>query len=265
MGKKLLIKRPAGSGYQRVFGLGEYEMKLTEYGILSLGSGESYKGETGEMELALVLLGGKFRIYGEGFDFTVDNGRADVFSGKSHTVYLPRRRAYKVEARAALELALCFSPAERDSAKPSLITPEMTRELRIGRDNFSREATVMIDEKFDSCHFYIGEGMVPSGNWSGYPPHRHDYDNLPDEIDMEETYFYRFDPAQGFGIQKVYTGDGEIDETYTIKTDDTVAIARGYHPLVAAPGYRMYYLWMMCGPVNRNLISSKDPEHAWVK
>ena len=101
----------------------------------------------------------------------------------------------------------------------------------------------MLDETFDSEHFYIGEGMIPSGNWSGYPPHRHDFDDLPGEIDMEETYFYRFDPPQGFGIQKVYQPDGSIDETYTVKNNDTVAIAEGYHPLCGAPGYQMYYLW----------------------
>jgi 5-deoxy-glucuronate isomerase len=139
------------------------------------------------------------------------------------------------------------------------------KELSIGRDNFKRAATVILDEKFDSEHFYIGEGMIPSGNWSGYPPHRHDFDDLPGEIDMEETYFYRFDPPQGFGIQKVYQPDGSIDETYTVKNNDTVAIAEGYHPLCGAPGYEMYYLWTMTGAVNRGLISAKDPAHDWVK
>ena len=89
--------------------------------------------------------------------------------------------------------------------------------------------------------------------------------NPPEEIDMEETYFYRFNPPQGFGIQKVYTSDGRIDETYTVRNNDTVAIAEGYHPLCGAPGYEMYYLWTMAGRVNRGLISAKDPQHGWVK
>lgn len=127
----------------------------------------------------------------------------------------------------------------------------MTRSFELGRDNFTRRATVILDEKFDSEHFYIGEGMIPSGNWSGYPPHRHDVDNPPEEIDMEETYFYLFNPPQGFGIQKIYTPDGRIDETYTVRNYDTVAIAEGYHPLCGAPGYDMYYLWTMCGQNNR--------------
>ena len=188
-----------------------------------------------------------------------------MFDGKPHTVYLPRHTAYTVTALTDMDFALNESPATRDTANPTVITPEMTRTITIGRDNFFRYATIILDEKFDSEHFYIGEGLIPSGNWSGYPPHRHDIDNPPEEIDMEEPYFYRFDPEQGFGIQKVYQPDGSINETYTVKNNDTVAIAEGYHPLCGAPGYQMYYLWTMTGAVNRGLISGKDPIHAWVK
>lgn len=261
----LKISTAVKNGINPVFELGEYDMKLTRFAILRLAQGESYSCDSGEFEVALVLLGGTCAVSGENFEFPEVGGRKDVFSGKPHTVYLPRRTRYTITAHSALDIAVNESPATRDTARPCVITPEMTRTISIGRDNFTRAATIMIDETFDSEHFYIGEGMIPSGNWSGYPPHRHDFDNLPEEIDMEETYFYRFNPPQGFGIQKVYTPDGRIDETYTVKNDDTVAIAEGYHPLCGAPGYEMYYLWTMCGPVNRGLISSKDPEHAWVK
>ena len=265
MSKNLLIHLAPRSGYNPVFELGEYDMKLTRFGILKLEPGETFEANTGDMEVALVLLGGKCKVEGKDFAFAEVGARKNPFDGKPHTVYLPRRTAYKVTALTALEIAVNESPAARDTARPTVITPEMTRTITIGRDNFLRYATIMIDEKFDSEHFYIGEGMIPSGNWSGYPPHRHDFDNLPEEIDMEETYFYRFDPPQGFGIQKVYQPDGSIDETYTVKNNDTVAIARGYHPLCGAPGYQMYYLWTMCGKVNRGLISSMDPAHAWAK
>ena len=222
-------------------------------------------GNTGDYEAALVLLGGKCAVSGDGFAFAEVGERADVFSGKPHTVYLPRHTVYTVKALTALAIAVNESPATRDTAKPTVIAPEQCRVMTLGRDNFTRIATVMLDETFDSEHFYIGEGLIPSGNWSGYPPHRHEFDNPPAEIAMEETYYYRFQPEQGFGIQKVYTPDGTIDETYTVKNHDTVAIARGYHPLCGAPGYQMYYLWTMAGKVNRGLISSKDPKHAWVK
>jgi len=261
---RLLIHLQPGAGYNNVFENGSYGMKLTRFGILQLAAGTGWSSNTGENEVALVLLGGRCEVHGRNFCFSQVGGRRNVFDGKPYTVYLPRHTAYEVIALTDLDIAVNESPASRDTAKPTVITPEMTRVITIGRDNFTRQATIILDETFDSEHFYIGEGMIPSGNWSGYPPHRHDVDNVPDEIDMEETYFYRFDPPQGFGIQKVYLPDGSIDETYTVKNNDTVAIARGYHPLCGAPGYRMYYLWTMTGMVNRGLISAKDPEHKWV-
>ena len=227
----LLIHLAPKQGYNNVFEPGQYDMKLTRFGLVQLKAGTSWSADTGDFEAALVLLGGKCAVKGEGFAFSEVGGRKNVFDGKPHTVYIPRRTAYTVTALTDLDLALNESPATRDTARPTVITPEMTRTITIGRDNFMRYATIMLDEKFDSEHFYIGEGLIPSGNWSGYPPHRHDVDNPPEEIDMEETYFYRFDPAQGFGIQKVYQPDGSIDETYTVKNNDTVAIAKGYHPL----------------------------------
>ncbi len=264
MAEFLFHLRPQ-DGYNNVFDYGAAGMTLTRFGVLQLKQGMSYAGSTWENEVALVLLGGKCSVKGKDFDFREVGLRKNVFDGPPHTVYLPRRTAYTVTGITDVDIAVNEAPASRDTAKPSVITPEMCQIMTLGRDNFTRQATVMISEKFDSEHFYIGEGMIPSGNWSGYPPHRHDFDDLPNEVDMEETYFYRFDPAQGFGIQKVYLPDGSIDETYTVKNNDTVAIARGYHPLCGAPGYQMYYLWTMCGKVNRGLISSKDPAHSWVK
>lgn len=261
--KKLINLTPRG-GYNKIFGVGEYGMKLTGFGLIKLEPSETYQGDTGSNEVALVLLGGKCSVEGDNFKFAEVGGRANVFDGKPHTVYLPRKTRYVIRALTPLEIAVNESPADRDTSPPTVIGPEKTRSFGLGKDNFTRTATVMLDDKFDSCHFYIGEGMIPSGNWSGYPPHRHDVDNPPEEIDMEETYFYLFNPPQGFGIQRVYTPDGAINQTYAVKNYDTVAIPEGYHPLCGAPGYAMYYLWTMCGKNNRGLISSMDPAHKWV-
>ena len=203
----LLIHLSPKQGYNNVFEIGQYDMKLTRFGIVQLQAGTSWSANTGDFEAALVILGGKCSVSGKEFAFDEVGGRKNVFDGKPFTVYIPRRTDYTVTALTDMDFALNESPATRDTAKPTVITPDMTRTITIGRDNFMRYATIMLDEKFDSEHFYIGEGLIPSGNWSGYPPHRHDFDNLPEEIDMEETYFYRFDPAQGFGIQKVYQPD----------------------------------------------------------
>ncbi len=252
-------------GYNKVFDVGELGMKLTRFGLLKLAKGTTYEGDTDETEVALVLMGGNFSASGDGWAFEVANGRASPFTGKPHCLYLPRRTKYSIAALSDVELACNASPATRDTARPTLIKPEDTRHIALGRDNWTRTSEIILDEKFDSEHFYIGEGMIPSGNWSGYPSHRHDVNNPPAELDMEETYFYLFDPPQGFGFQSVYKPDGSLNEAYRVQNYDTVAIAEGYHPLVGAPGYQMYYLWTMAGSQGRGLVSSMDPAHAWVK
>ena len=268
-------------GYNKIFDVGEYKMKLTKFGLLKLAKGTTYEGDTAETEVALVLIGGNFAAKGDGWEFSVTDGRKSPFTGKPHCLYLPRRTKYVITALSDVELAYNGSPVTRDTAKPTLIRPEDTRHIALGKDNWTRTSEIILDEKFDSEHFYIGEGMIPSGNWSGYPSHRHDVNNPPNELDMEETYFYLFDkvgagagePNEGFGFQSVYTPAGvaakkfgeRLNEAYRVENYDTVAIAEGYHPLAGAPGYNMYYLWTMAGDQGRGLISSMDPAHAWVK
>jgi len=268
------------NGYNKIFDIGEYAMQLTNFGLIKLAKGTSYEGDTAETEVALVLIGGNFAAKGDGFSFEVTDGRKSPFTGKPHCLYLPRHTKYVVTGLSDVELAFQSAPVTRDTAKPTLIRPADTHHLDIGRDNFFRTSEVILDETFDSENFYIGEGMIPNGNWSGYPSHRHDVNNPPAELDMEETYLYLFDkagekagePNQGFGFQAVYTPEGvvakkfgeRLNEGYRVSSYDTVAIAEGYHPLVGAPGYNMYYLWTMAGKQGRGLKSSMDPAHTWV-
>ena len=267
-------------GYNKIFDAGEYKMTLTTFGLIKLAKGTTYEGDTAESEVALVLIGGNFAAKGEGWSFEVTDGRKSPFTGKPHLLYLPRRTKYVLTALSDVELAYNGAPVTRDTAKPTLVRPEQTKHLDIGKGNFFRTSEVMLDETFDSENFYIGEGMIPNGNWSGYPSHRHDVNNPPAELDMEETYFYLFDkvgeqagePNEGFGFQAVYTPEGvvakkfgeRLNEGYRVSSYDTVAIAEGYHPLVGAPGYNMYYLWTMAGSQGRGLKSSMDPAHTWV-
>lgn len=268
-------------GYNKIFNIGEYQMSLTNFGLIKLAMGTTYEGDSAETEVALVLIGGNFAARGAGWSFEVTDGRRSPFAGKPHCLYLPRHTKYTITALTDVELAFQSSPVSRDTARPTLITPDMTRHISLGKDNWTRTSEIILDEKFDSEHFYIGEGMIPSGNWSGYPSHCHDHDNPPSELDMEETYFYLFDkvgaeagkPNAGFGFQSVYTPEDvvapkfgvRLNEAYRVSSYDTVAIAEGYHPLVGAPGYNMYYLWTMAGDKGRGLISAMDPAHAWVK
>jgi 5-deoxy-glucuronate isomerase len=108
----------------------------------------------------------------------------------------------------------------------------------------------------------VCEVVTPPGHWSSYPPHKHDRDALPEESFLEETYYHRISPAQGFGLQRVYTGDLSLDETMAVRDRDVVLVPRGYHTVSAPPGYSVYYLNVMAGPVRRWAISN-DPDHEW--
>jgi len=162
-----------------------------------------------------------------------------------------------------VEIAWTASPSTLKTAA-YVITPEQVKEAHIGKENYQRDAVLMLTEAFPAQHLFIGEAYVPSGNHASYPPHRHDFDNLPVEVDMEELYFFRFNPEQGYGIQKIYTDDGSIDFTCTVKQNDTTLIPRGYHPVINAPGYTMYYLWIMTGQNHRKFLSVIDPQHKWI-
>lgn len=253
------------NGFTKISTIGNGELKLSEFGIISLKDGEKFKESTGTNEVALIILGGKCSVYGNGFEFNQIGERKDVFSGKPYTVYIPCKNAYEIVAHGDVELAWTASPSDDASIKPYMITPQQVKEAHIGKESFQRDAYLMLTDEFPSSHLFIGEAFVPSGSHASYPPHRHDFDNLPTEVDMEEIYFFRFTPEQGYGIQKIYTDDrNDLDVTYTVKQNDTTLIPRGYHPVINAPGYTMYYLWIMAGENHRKFLSVPDPDHAWV-
>jgi len=258
---KYLKEYQGAPGFSKIIGEGEMGLKLTQFGIIRLMAGASLELSNGANETALIVLSGVCEVSGTGFQFKGVGARESVFAGKPHTVYIPCGSEYRVKASSDVEIAWTESPSSLKT-KAAHIAPGAVSQVTIGKRNAQRDAFIMIDDKFSAEHLFIGEAIVPPGNWASYPPHRHDFDNLPVEVDMEEIYFFKFNPVQGFGIQKIYTDSRSIDETYTIKHDDTVGIPEGYHPVVCAPGYTMWYLWIMAGK-NRKFLSYKDPAHAW--
>lgn len=251
------------SGFAKISGIGDADIQLMEFGIISLQKEKVHSANTGDFETALIILGGNCEISGKDFNFQITDGRKDVFSGKPYTVYIPCGTEYTVKASTDLEVAWTTSPSQTKN-NPYMITPAQVKEVHIGKENYQRDAYLMLTDEFPSEHLFIGEAYVPSGNHASYPPHRHDFDNLPLEVDMEEIYFFRFNPEQGYGIQKIYTDDKSIDFTCTVKQNDTTLIPRGYHPVTNAPGYTMYYLWIMAGRKNRKFLSVTDPDHQWI-
>lgn len=227
---------------------------------LSDGMEKLYREEN--KEYALVILGGKCNIQGDGFEFMNAGKRKDVFDGPATCVYIPANKPFKVTAVGDVRICVSKAPCE-ETFEPAIINPEDVVIKNLGKPGWEREAHFILDERVNSKMLYIGEAFVKGGQWASYPPHKHDDDNMPTEAETEEIYYYEFKKPQGFGIQRVYTMEGDIDETYVVKTGDFVEIPRGYHPFHAAPGYDNYYLWIMAGK-DRGFYMTTDEEHAWL-
>ena len=114
-----------------------------------------------------------------------------------------------------------------------------------------------------AAHLLVVEVVTPAGHSSSYPPHKHDQEAPPTETQLEETYYHRLNPPQGFAFQRVYTDDRSLDESMAVENHDTVMVPRGYHPCVAPHGYDLYYLNVMAGP-NRHWVFKNDPAHEWM-
>lgn len=229
--------------------------------LMNLDAGDTQEWNTGERESALVLLSGEVEMEGGGLSLSAS--RKGVFEEAATTLYLPPETQGTVRAVSAAQVAVCSSKATGAKAA-FIVKPEEVKTVLRGEGNFSRKVCDIIDGERDVNCLVLGETFNGPGNWSSYPPHRHDEERLPEEVDLEEIYFFKLDPEQGFGMMRVYTGDGRVDEPMVIEQDDTVIIHEGYHPVVAAGGYQLYYLWFLAGP-GRALVPFDDPAHKWVK
>lgn len=227
--------------------------------------------ETGEEEAVLDIFGGlcTVNIDGEGGDATFPEigGRPNVFSGRPTMVYIPKGARLSLYAESPNFEAVLVSAQARAVHPPALIHAEETQLRVVGRDNWQRTVVTGVGDNVRADRLIVGETINPPGNWSSAPPHKHDRHG-EGEVPMEEVYLYKLDPPQGFGLQRVYTAPGDpdpIEATYTVRDGDAVVLPRGYHPVVAAPGYRLFYLWALAGEERRYGAWSEDPEHAWIK
>ncbi len=228
----------------------------------TLKQGAQSKLDTAGAEVCLVILSGKARIWADGFDSGTIGERATVFDGPPWSVYLPPRTAVTIEAATDCELALCSAPAT-GRFKGRVIKPGDVGALTRGAGSNARHVRNVLPEDAQAESVLVVEVITPGGNWSSYPPHKHDRDALPDESYLEETYYHRLRPPQGFAFQRVYTDDRSLDETLTVADGDVVLVPRGYHPVAAAHGYDLYYLNVMAGPT-RIWRFHNDPAHEWL-
>jgi len=253
------------SGYRQVVSVAEAPLEALGLGLANLPAGEAWPFETGGCEWTVVVLSGSVRAYAGQSELTDGplGSRANVFDGKASAVYLPPGTKGRIEAVTPARLAVCQAVSDT-GAKPTAITSEAVRTKTVGAYNWRREVHDIVDQRLAAGRLLVGETFNRTGCWSSYPPHRHDEDRPPLEVNLEEIYFFQVDPPQGFGFQRVYTDDRSLDESYAVEHDDVVILPRGYHPVAAAPGYRVYYLWLMAG-TGRTMCPFDDPQHAWVK
>jgi 5-deoxy-glucuronate isomerase len=229
----------------------------------SLSKGAESKLDTDGKEVCVVILSGKARVTANGFDSGVIGERMSVFEGLPWSVYLPPHTAASIEAATDCELALCSAPASGE-LKAHVIKPDDVRALTRGEGSNTRYIRNVLAEGDGGAEsLFVIEVLTPAGNWSSYPPHKHDRDALPEESYLEETYYHRLKPPQGFAFQRVYTDDRSLDETITVTDGDVVLVPKGYHPVGAPHGYDLYYLNTMAGP-KRVWRFHNDPAHEWL-
>lgn len=235
--------------------------RMLGFGVRALGAGETFAAQSEGNELCLVFLGGDATV-NVGKETWQVRGRRSVFAGLPYSVYLPPGVSFSVHAEGRLEVALGSAPAN-GTLPPRLITPDdVTVEIR-GGHNATRQITHILDPG-DAEHLLCVEVYTPSGNWSSYPPHKHDVQNPPDEVDLEEVYHYRMHPEDGWAMQRLYTDDRRLDERLLIGHGDTVLVREGYHPVVSAPGYDAYYLNFLAGETP-SWTAKDEPRLAWVR
>jgi 5-deoxy-glucuronate isomerase len=245
-GEPVVRVTPASAGWEYV-----------GFEVHRLGPGERRTFDGAGREQCVVVLSGRV-------DLAAGVGeRESVFDGLPSAGYAPPGQPIAVHAaHGPAEIALTWSPAS-GGGEPLLITPaDVTLEVR-GSGAMERHVHPILMGDKPAHRLLVVEVLTPAGHWSSYPPHKHDRDAPPDETLLEETYYHRIRPEQGFGLQRVYTDDRSLDETLAFGDGDVVLVPRGYHTVAAPPGYDLYYLNVMAGP-QRDWRFANDPDHAWL-
>ena len=214
-------------------------------------------------EMCAIVLAGAVDVAIGGTNIGSAARAGDVFESAADAVYVPPTLTLELVARRDAVVAVAAAPlSDRPAGRARLITPPEQEVRTAGTGNWSRSIRTILGPDDDAGRLVLGETINPPGNWSSYPPHKHDRQAPPEEVALEEVYYYRFKPEGGFGVQLVY--DGRDERAQIVRGGDVVAIPSGYHPVVAAPGYSLYYLWVMAGE-GRELAPFFDPRHVWIQ
>ncbi|GGB10994.1 5-deoxy-glucuronate isomerase [Brucella endophytica] len=234
------------------------------FSLYSIRAGEKVGENTGDREVILVIVEGKASLSAADQDWGVLGDRMNVFEKTPpHCLYLPNGSGWEATAQTDCTIAVCSAPGMSGHAARR-IGPEGIVLAERGKGTNTRFINNIAMENEDYCDsLLVTEVFTPAGHWSSYPSHRHDEDDFPRITYLEETYYHRLNPAEGFGVQRVYTDDGQLDETMAVSDGDVVLVPRGHHPCGAPYGFEMYYLNVMAGPL-RKWRFIPAPEVEWL-
>lgn len=244
-------------GLQQLQKRGESGARELTSSRLRLAAGASHRYQIAGEETVLVLQEGKGTFTTPDGTWTLS--RKNVFDERASAVYLPPGATLTVAAETPIEAILVSTPTPAGGQAIATLPDKVEVNAR-GKANYAREVHNIFVTDPHAKRIMVGETFNPPGNWSSYPPHKHD--GKDGEPVLEEVYYYRISPPQGFGQQLMYTQDGECT-THTVRDGDAVLLPYGYHPVSSPPGYKLYYLWAMAG-VERRLALHEDPAHTWI-
>ena len=250
-------------GYQRVI-TEESGLKYLSIDVLKMSSGGKHQGDSGEEELVITLLQGECSVSLKEKKITWAAQRSSLFSDKPTSFYIPPKNSYVISSETDSELVITKSPSSFEAVnglEPALISPADVKVISSGAANWRRDVYMIMGARSASQKLILGETINPPGNWSSYPPHKHD--QLKDnESVLEEIYYFKTYPREGYGIVHLYDGQ-DLNQLLTVENNDILVIRKGYHPVVSTPGTVLYYFWALAGP-EKVLKVSVEERFKWL-
>lgn len=245
-----LLKKPFGThGKVHQITPADAGWRYVEFSLYRLREGETVAEMTGSNEVILVLVEGKAQIEAAGQDWGILGDRMDVFEKTPpHCLYVPNDQSWQATAATDCTLAVCAAPGHGQHSARRIGPDGISLTQRGAGANARFINNIAMENEDYADSLLVTEVFTPAGNWSSYPSHRHDEDDFPRVTYLEETYYHRLNPSNGWAVQRVYTDDGGLDEVMAVKDGDVVCVPRGHHPCGAPYGFELYYLNVMAGP-----------------
>lgn len=237
--------------------------EYTYFDVYQLAPGQAISGSNDGKEICAVVISGAARLSVDGNELGETECRSSPFDRKPWAMYVPLGSTWEIEATQPLELAICGAKAQNRKAAFLIRPGDFPVETRGVGSNVRHVVDLLPANRDLADRLLVVEALTPPGSSSSYPPHKHDVDNLPFESKLEEVYYHRLNPPQGFAFQRIYTDDRSLDVAMAVSDRDVVLVPKGYHPVAAPHGYEVYYLNVMAGP-RRVWKTNPDPDHAWL-